>query len=225
MKLSAIMLTGHRPERRSLALVAVECFRRQTFPPKDRELVILNCGASLGLQDANVREHLIHNPPGMTLGDMRNHALELARGEWVIQWDDDDWYHEERCEAQMSVPDLHPDQCVTLGSQIRHCLVTGAQFLHRDARGIYGTILHHREVPWRYLSRNRGEDAEFIKPFKERRVIRRRPTLYCRLHHGYNTWGPDHIMKWRNGCYPLDSDLRTFVSSQILPSYRFWQGA
>ena len=40
---------------------------------------------------------------GNTLGRLRNHSIDLATGDWCIQWDDDEWYHPWRIERQASV--------------------------------------------------------------------------------------------------------------------------
>jgi glycosyltransferase involved in cell wall biosynthesis len=40
-------------------------------------------------------------PPGATLGAKRNAAVELARGDLLAHWDDDDWYSPARIERQV----------------------------------------------------------------------------------------------------------------------------
>jgi glycosyltransferase involved in cell wall biosynthesis len=78
----------------------VRCFVEQTYLP--RELLILNEGEeTIGVEAGNIREIRIEKVATRTLGDLRNLALELAYGDWLIQWDDDDWYGPERIEAQM----------------------------------------------------------------------------------------------------------------------------
>ena len=41
--------------------------------------------------------------PGQVLGTLRNRSLEEATGDFMAQWDDDDWYHPERIERQARV--------------------------------------------------------------------------------------------------------------------------
>ena len=45
------------------------------------------------------RERIAH---GSSIGAMRNRACELARGEVIIHWDDDDWYAAQRISAQVA---------------------------------------------------------------------------------------------------------------------------
>ena len=88
MLISAIMPTGNRA---GLAALALECFQRQTYV--ERELIVLDDGsrssAWLFSGLPGVRYYRVAKPP--SLGDKRNCAVNLAKGEIVIHWDDDDW--------------------------------------------------------------------------------------------------------------------------------------
>ena len=110
---SAVMITGKHPERYALARVAVDCFHAQTHG--SRELVIVNTGdVRLWRGEPEVVEIMVEQA-GLTLGELRNRALEAARGDWVIQWDDDDWHHPERIASQLAVAE--PDAACVLGSR------------------------------------------------------------------------------------------------------------
>jgi len=39
---------------------------------------------------------------GRALGALRNMAVDAASGDYVVQWDDDDWFHPRRIELQMA---------------------------------------------------------------------------------------------------------------------------
>jgi glycosyltransferase involved in cell wall biosynthesis len=87
---SCICLTYNRPpEYQHLLEEAIESFLRQDYPNK--ELIVLNdcpgqvleCDAP-GVRVINVSERF------PTLGDKRNAAVGLARGELLAPWDDDD---------------------------------------------------------------------------------------------------------------------------------------
>jgi len=68
---------------------AVTCFVEQYY--ENKELIILN-NHPVPLV-TNLPNVFIHNEPKYeTLGDCRNRLLELARGELVRTWDDDDLY-------------------------------------------------------------------------------------------------------------------------------------
>ena len=69
------------------------CFKSQTY--SNCELLILDDSPSkseffLELNDPNVR--YFHAKQGMTIGDKRNHLVQMATGEIIIHFDDDDYY-------------------------------------------------------------------------------------------------------------------------------------
>jgi hypothetical protein len=84
---SAIVLTRY-PERAEMLEAALASFEAQTLA--DAEVVIVNDGAPVACDLA--RAHVVNLPPGpaRTIGEKRNRGLEIARGEWVATWDDDD---------------------------------------------------------------------------------------------------------------------------------------
>jgi glycosyltransferase involved in cell wall biosynthesis len=97
----------------------------QTYRP--RELLIINDGEErVGLEADNIREIRIEKVTERTLGDLRNLALELAYGEWVIQWDDDDWYAPDRIERQMRA--MRPGVAVFLGDIIHYSISRNSAF-------------------------------------------------------------------------------------------------
>lgn len=183
MLVTAVMVTG-LPERRKIAKVALNCFLDQTV--QDCELLVVNHGESLGWEHDRVREVLVERGP---VGQLRNIGLEYAKGEYIITWDDDDWHHPTRIQAQLdgiggkytasvldkyTVLDLQKNQVFA-----RHC--------HSfECGGCCGLIMHRRGDR-RYQALPRREDAEFAKLFDgELTVIHEEPTLYLRTFYGGN---------------------------------------
>jgi hypothetical protein len=189
---TAVMITGKSQARNPLAREAVRCFVEQTYPP--RELLILNEGEeAIGVEARNIREIQIEKVATRTLGDLRNLALELANGDWVIQWDDDDWYGPERIEAQMHA--RRPGAAVLLGDIIHYSLHRHSGFRTDWVSGFPGSILHERTGTVRYPSLSRGEDIVFQRQFRKIIVVRSERPLYIYRHHAQNTWDEAHIMR------------------------------
>lgn len=95
---SCIMPTG---DRRGFVAQAVRYFLRQDYP--NLELLILDDGGE-ALGDAvpeDERIRYVRLDQRLSLGAKRNAACELARGEIVAHWDDDDWYPPWRLSAQV----------------------------------------------------------------------------------------------------------------------------
>lgn len=186
------MVTGKDPGRIGLAKVAVRCFFEQTHAEK--ELVIINDGkVALGRADPRVREITIPHNPRVLLGELRNLGLQKAKGDFVIQWDDDDWHHPRRIELQLA--NWERGAAVLLQNQIRYSFIDGRAILYSRRYGIHGTILHERMTGVRYVNRSKREDTWFLLNFSHRKVLESQPPLYIRFCHNANTWSTDHIMR------------------------------
>lgn len=85
---SCIMLTRDRPEWVDLAL---QCFEHQDFIQK--ELIIVDSGNQSVERLCKGRPRVLYHQasPGLTLGELRNVACQLANGDVIAHWDDDDW--------------------------------------------------------------------------------------------------------------------------------------
>ena len=98
------MVTANRA---NLARRAVQCYLQQTYPNK--ELVIIDDGQEdyapvlADVPAGELRYIKLEPAPGQVLGTLRNRSLEEATGDFMAQWDDDDWYHPERIERQAGV--------------------------------------------------------------------------------------------------------------------------
>lgn len=182
----------------------------------NRELLIIN--ESLGTdwefnvipeedfeEDVLVRE--LHLPyQSHTVGEMRNLAKEEAEGNWILQWDDDDWSHPSRvCDQMRFREDGH---CQTLFAQIRYSTTTGTAYVYSNpGTGIAGTILHPK-TDFLYPAQTNYEDTLFLLggwPGRIRVLDNYvRPHLYIRFFHGENLNDHKHVMrkyaepKWRN---------------------------
>jgi glycosyltransferase involved in cell wall biosynthesis len=103
----AVMLTADRPE---LARQAVECFRRQTYDPIRRTLLIFDSGNDTDWYDSRCdvenEFHAIIDTQGMrqrSIGTLRNEANEFVGGQVLIHWDSDDLSHENRIAEQVAL--------------------------------------------------------------------------------------------------------------------------
>ncbi len=86
---------------------AVDCYVRQTW--RDRELIVVtNSGDgdairallfARGVENASI----FVASPELSLGDLRNLATARAKGQILVQWDDDDLYDPQRIESSVAV--------------------------------------------------------------------------------------------------------------------------
>jgi len=96
---SCLMPTCNRAE---FALHAVALFQSQDYEP--RELIVVDDGDDdlAARLPADPRIRYVRSPPGESIGTKRNRACAEAQGEFLAQWDDDDWYGPERLSAQLA---------------------------------------------------------------------------------------------------------------------------
>ncbi len=94
---SAIMPTSGRPE---MAADAVSCFLCQSYA--DRELLIMDDSNApsfpAGIVGRGIRYYQM---PGGTIGLKRNRLCELASGEVIVHFDDDDYSDSRRIQDQV----------------------------------------------------------------------------------------------------------------------------
>jgi glycosyltransferase involved in cell wall biosynthesis len=104
---SALMPTAGR---RGFVPAAVDRFLAQDHP--DKELVVVDDGAD-GVADLlpdDPRVVYVRLDRATVLGEKRNIAVEAARGEVLVHWDDDDWSGRHRLTAQLRAL-AHADIC------------------------------------------------------------------------------------------------------------------
>ncbi len=108
---SCIMPTSNR---RSFVTQSIRCFLRQDYP--NLELVIIDDGsdpvADCVPDDARIR--YLRLDQKLTIGAKRNVGCDQARGEFIVHWDDDDWYPPWRVRVQLrALLDRPADVCGT----------------------------------------------------------------------------------------------------------------
>ena len=180
---------------------AVRCFAAQTYGRKeliivyhadDRETTTLV--ASLA-HDSSIRGVEAQAAGTQTLGELRNLSVSQARGEYVAQWDDDDWYAPERLEAQMNALRQHPDaQACVLRRWLLHDHLTGTAYVS-GRRPWEGSLVARRAALPSYPLLARAEDTQVIAAIARsgHLVLLDRPELYIYCYHGSNTWDRAHF--------------------------------
>lgn len=194
---SCVMVTGHQ-ERRSLAMLAIASFRRQTYG--NRELVIVNEGEPFYVADERVREVAVS--PGKKLGELRNVGLLAASGDLVMQWDDDDWHGCRRIANQVE----HGWPNILANEIVLNCLTGEARVVSAKRwrqGGFPGTILHPRSTHVRYKPMAKSEDTVFASRFPDLRPLDNSPLDYVRRYHGANTWHEEHFASFMATGRPL----------------------
>mgnify|MGYP001261007823 CR=1 FL=1 len=163
---TGILVVGE-DERINLARSAVTSFLRQTYP--NFETVIVCAAPTKTVLDNTwdtLREFHVDPVQYPTIGALRNKAIEEARGEWILPFDDDDHNHLHRIFIQMAA--RRPGCCVTLTDQIRVDIDRNMLCTYADPKGLPSTVLFPRTKEDGSLNLydadmlEAGEDREFI---------------------------------------------------------------
>lgn len=192
---SCLMVTANRHGQ---ARLAVECYRRQSWPRRQLVIVDTSDGAELGTWLSNLNDPTInykHLARGnRTLGDLRNLAAGRARGEFICIWDDDDLHHPLRIEAQMTALTATQAAACVLG-RVMVWWPSHSEISMSKARPWEGTLLCRRKAMPRYESANRTEDTPALNALlgRQRVVHLNAPELYVYVRHASNTWDEEHF--------------------------------
>ena len=195
---SCIMPTHGRSE---WVLQSIRYFQRQTYPK--RELIIVDDSAKSFEKElpCDPRIRYVHRRQRMSIGAKRNLACEMARGEFIAHWDDDDWYGPTRLAAQVApIAAGEADITALAGTPFldvarrQFWTCTPAVFARMFAHAVHGgTLVYARRLFGirRFPDASIAEDAAFLHTAVAGGA-RLRPVasgeLFIYVRHGHNAW-------------------------------------
>jgi glycosyltransferase involved in cell wall biosynthesis len=199
MKLvSCICITQNR---RFFLRQAIEQWKRAlcTHIPTKSEFVILDgsekSSAHLLYPLKGVRYFHEPSEPHSGTGKAHNRACELAEGEIIIQWDDDDWQSPDRIVKQVAALEAHPEGAFAFTSQFwwyhlaERRAAKAISWQHGGSAG--ATFAYHRKV-WeqqRFREVEQGEDSFFWQDHETRgtpMLDMKDPSLLIYIRHNRN---------------------------------------
>lgn len=201
-KVSCLIVTANRKKllRRSLYSL-----KNQTH--KNIEVVVVDNGEEnvSELMDMFPQEQVnytyIEPSPDNILGDLRNISLEKATGDYMICWDDDDWFHPERIEIQLKTLNSGFDACCLEGNifHIDSPDLIDHPYIGRLPDGSPSSIMHRRNDQIRYPSMRRGEDTVYLNQWIDQARYKMLDLsyayLFVRVFHGTNVSGKKHFLR------------------------------
>ena len=187
---SCIMPTSNR---RPFVPLAIRQFLTQDWP--DSELVVIDDGddrvADLIPDDPRIR--YIPSDRKLSIGAKRNLACDLARGEIILHWDDDDWMEDRRTRFQVeSLLESKADLC-GLPRLYFHDPASGRSWeyscLRRDKMWLAGATFCYRKSLWMgspFPDTNTGEDVRFLWSDRPKKLLPLRDSSFyvARIHPG-----------------------------------------
>ena len=208
---TCIMVTGHIPARRPLALLAIESFKRQTY--EDRFLVIVNQSPEtvvpFNIPHPLIREVLCETRSGI-LGNLLNIGLDNTSTPFMAIFDDDDWSRADRLAYQMSFMNDDVD-FVGLRRSVCYDWDTKKSYIRHTVGG--GSI--YRLAHQRYTPQTFGVDTVFDRQFTNKIMLDNDPDIYVRGCHDTNVCGRQHVLSGNTpivASAEIEKMLKTFDS-------------
>jgi glycosyltransferase involved in cell wall biosynthesis len=232
--ISCICVTRNRP---ALLQRALDCFLAQTYPRK--ELVILfeqDDAATCELfqrcpRDERLRLICVERSPNKKLGHLRNHAIHQSSGDFVCQWDDDDWYHQDRLAHQYAALRDAGRQASILSRWMMFDATPGNHRAYISYPRLWeGSVLCRKELIQQreYANVERGEDTPVVRALSEANalhVIEDAPHLYVYTVHGSNTWEREHFGHLFGHSMPLPPVIQEAIHNILQQHYSVADGS
>lgn len=213
-KISCLMTTTGRANHVSKS---VQCYVRQTYP--NRELIIVSQGSAennkiiqeyLGTLDRSDIQ-FFDAPSRLTLGALRNLSCELASGDVLCQWDDDDLYHPQRLIDQYKALRADYRNVASASTRFLKYFVDSDEIFWCDWWGegvpssqfLCGSVMFYKNVFHQHNSLLYPEDGEQCNVEEDWNVLFKLLDVgrvvsygqghhYLYIYHGENTYCLDH---------------------------------
>ncbi|WP_069132418.1 glycosyltransferase family 2 protein [Rhodohalobacter halophilus] len=201
-KVSCLIVTANRKELLRRSLVSL---KNQTH--KNIEVVVIDNGEEKVekllqmFPSEQVNYTYIQPSPDNILGDLRNISLDKATGDYMICWDDDDWFHPKRIEIQLNTIKSGFDACCLEGNifHIDSPDLIDHPYIGRLPDGSPSSIMHKRSDAIRYPSMRRGEDTVYLNRWMDQGRYKMLDLsyayLFVRVFHGTNVSGKKHFLR------------------------------
>lgn len=191
--------------RRKFIPTAIACFKAQSYPQKFMEWIILDDGIDKvkDLFDQAIAEGLnvryVALPEGekLPIGAKRNRLNELATGEIVVCWDDDDYYPTERISKAVNRLRSVPGKAVpVVGCSQLHMYFTDRDEIwtigpYNQNHCTNGTMAYWRT----YFNDNRyddtaekGEEKKFMRDWQTKVIQLKPEETMLVICHAHNTF-------------------------------------
>lgn len=183
-----LMITGKTDERYSFAQTAILNFKRQTH--RHKHLIIINEGKKrLNETTDNIIEIMIRRK-NMTLGDLRNIALEFVpyNSIWT-PWDDDDWRSDDYISILYNVLKSTDSEMVMYTSRLEYNMNTKFTWTFTLNTGIV-MFFGFKDMSMKYKSVNYNEEhhlKKYLLNNKKCIIYKNDPKIYIRFVHKDNT--------------------------------------
>lgn len=163
---SCIMPTANR---REFLAMAIDNFLLQDYP--NAELIIVDDGIESNadlIPDEPFIQYFYTDPIG-TIGIKRNFACEKAKGEYILHWDDDDWYANDWISHTVNALLTSGADITGLNKVIFDSAASNmrldCEMKNTDKPWVCGATMAYKKSLWKkypFLNMHIGEDTDFL---------------------------------------------------------------
>jgi glycosyltransferase involved in cell wall biosynthesis len=214
-------------ERRQFLPVLLDIFQRQTYPANRRELVILDDSkeSNQDLIDDFLKQHpevnivYKYNSEKIKLGKKRNMLNEMAKGEYIMYMDDDDYYCADK--IKHAITRMLGAKSGFSGSSEMYLYFTDTKLIYRfnkiaQNHSTAGTFCFHRDYLKDHRFEDEAEKAEekiFLDEYKTQQIqIDPFKAILC-IAHNKNTFDKRNLL---NRMVKTNLKLKNFVKEKHL---------
>lgn len=217
--------------RREFLPYLLYIWQYQDYPADKRELIILDDSPlsnadliEMMVDSSTTNVRYIYSPERLVLGNKRNRLNALAKGEYILCFDDDDYYPPNKISWQVAEMQANnalfsgSDQIYIWYSHLDKIYLTHSFGANHALNGTFG---YHRNLLKKHRYDDEARKAEeegFLKSFTTPvRQIDPKRAILC-ISHSRNTYDKDYIL---DSSTPVDLTLEDFVSdTNLLAHYR-----
>jgi glycosyltransferase involved in cell wall biosynthesis len=193
--------------RRLFLPMLIYLYEQQSYPKNLLELIILDDSPDsnedlIPKNDKTIRYY--YQKEKMTLGEKRNKLNELAKGDVIICFDDDDYHFPER--ITYSVTSLNSQKALIAGSSKINVYYVDIKEMHQygpfsNSHGTNGTFAYRKEYLQQHKhdpTKNAQEEPSFTNNFSERMAqLDPDKTIVC-MSHSSNTFDKKKLLSQPN---------------------------
>jgi glycosyltransferase involved in cell wall biosynthesis len=193
--------------RRLFLPMLIHLYREQSYPKELRELIILDDSPEsnedlIPKDDTSIRYY--YQKDKMTLGEKRNKLNELAKGDVIVCFDDDDYHFPER--ITYSITCLNSQKTLIAGSSKINVYYIDIKEMHQygpfsNSHGTNGTFAYRKEYLKQHKhdpTKNAQEEPSFTNNFSEKMAqLDPDKTIIC-ISHSSNTFDKKKLLSQQN---------------------------
>ncbi len=203
--------------RRKFLPILIHLYKLQTYPKEYRELIIYDDSPTsnedlIPKDYPNIRYY--HQSEKMTLGEKRNKLNELAKGDIIVCFDDDDYHYPER--ITYSVFRLNQEKKNIAGCNTVDVFYTDINKTYRFGpsginRGTNGTFAYRKSYAQTHKhdnTKNAQEESSFTNNFTEEMANLNTDKIILCIAHDSNTYDKSKLLRPTSKAYNFDLKKR-----------------